>query len=176
MSASFEVTFTIEKGGIAQDLMTMQDRTSDEGLRRFLEDGVDPFLQDRMDHRFLSEGDDAVGQWLPLAPSTEAVRLAAGFGGAHPINRRTDEMYNFLTGQGGDTSASSGGATLVYPGKSVDALNAEKIATAQQGKGYPSTPARPVLGLSHTDENQIIEDLTDYILRGTMSIVGVRRL
>jgi hypothetical protein len=174
--ATFQVIFDVEKAGFPQDLQTMMQRVSDEGLRFFLADEVDPYLQDRIDQRFINEGDDAVGKWLPLSTATEAIRQASGFGGAHPINERYGDMHNFLTGEHGEATAFAGGAELVFPGPGVDPLNATKIETAQIGKAFPPTPPRPVVALSPVDEEDVLNDLTDYILRDTMSIVGVRRI
>jgi hypothetical protein len=50
---------------------------------------------------FTSEGASTGKPWKALAPSTQGDRRRAGFGAAHPILRRTNELYNSIMGGGG---------------------------------------------------------------------------
>lgn len=153
----------------------MMMRLSESGLSDFLRDEVDPYLRDRVDARFAGEGDDAVGQWLPLATATENIRAAYGYAPDHPINERTGEMHEFLVNNPGQVTGLGQGAALEFPG-SIDGEIATKIMTAQLGRDFPPTQPRPVVALSNIDEEDVLNDLADYILRDSYTIAGVLRI
>ena len=166
-----EITFNVLDSDVQSDIRTLADRTSASGLKFFLENVADPFLQSRVRQRFASEGDDAVGPWLPLSPATEAIRQNKGYSGAHPINIRTSDMYDYLTSSRADVSTTAASSTLTFPPAGANTLLEEKIRTAQMGKRYPATPARPVLGLSMTDVTVITHDLAEYMMKDLMGTV-----
>lgn len=59
---------------------------------------------------FTTEGASTGKPWKPLAKATQADRRRAGFGAAHPILRRTNELYGSIMGGGGgfvETTATS---------------------------------------------------------------------
>lgn len=124
---------------------------SSDGLALFLGTTVGPYLQQRAKQRFQNEGDDVVGAWLPLNPTTVTIREATGFTGEHPINRRTGELEEWVTQGDFFPYPIGAGATMVYPGKDASGTLKAKVETAQKGKASPATPPRPVLGVNETD-------------------------
>lgn len=144
------------------DLEKLMIRLS-TGLEIWMKSHLVYWLLYRTKSRFSSEGDDASGPWQPLGPATEAIRGAAGYGPAHPINVRTGDLRDYLLGDRGDVMGVGGGYQLTYPGNTGTAVDQEKLRTAQRGKPSPNTPERPVLALGIEDYNKIHEDLADFI-------------
>lgn len=136
--------------GVEQMLLALDTALNPEAIALFLGAEVGPWLEQRARARFANEGDDAVGKWAPLKQSTVDIRQSQGYG-AGPINYRTGELEEFITGSGNSVIPTPWGAELTFPGASPIGEMEEKVSTAQQGKGYPSTVPRPVLGLSETD-------------------------
>lgn len=138
---------------------------SPEGLALFLHGAVEPWLLQRATSRFHNEGDDAVGKWAPLQPSTMEFRENDGHGASHPINKRTGELENYITGVGADTTSLPGLATLTFPDpdtKMSPALQ-QKMKTAQEGRSNPRTVARPVLGLGEKDLVTVLTQLAFHV-------------
>jgi len=136
---------------------------------RFLATTVNPYIRMRARNRFASEGDDAVGgRWTPLKAATENFRTQAGYGGAHPINRRTGELEAYITSSPLDIRIEPAiGATLVMPGNPPS--NSElrkKVATAQ--KGDSRTAARPVMAVDATDLGFVLTGLVECVTRGLL--------
>lgn len=164
--ADFRLNIDVEDKEVLQYLSQIGQRISSQGLYAFLELNADPFLQLRLRSRFANEGDDAVGQWAPLAPATQAIRAGMGYGAAHPINVRTQDLLNYLTSSRADVEVTGSGATLTYPPRGASPSLDNKIRTAQQGKIQPATPPRPVVALSQIDDTAITRDLAQYITQG----------
>lgn len=163
----------IELIGDADEVFTMLDRLdsvfSSTGMSRFMKTDVVPYLQERARMRFSSEGDLASGKWLQLAETTVSIRdegVASGefiHGGAHPINRRTDLMYDYITeGVGDITLEGNGNVSLHYPKRSAPGGEmTQKVRRAQAGDG--KAPARPVLAVSEADVGFIVSKLAYFI-------------
>lgn len=166
----FVVTLDADSRALSAQLAGLQHKLSDTGLEFFLEDMAHPFLVGRARARFGAEGDDAVGMWVPLDPTTEMIRRSLGYGGPHPINIRTRQMLNYIVNGYADVSAGGGGSELTFPARGAPTPIQEKIETAQIGKPWPMTPPRPVVALSGVDERVITSLLGDYITAGTMSV------
>lgn len=158
----------LDSRDLVNHLFALQHRLSDGGLEEFLEDVADPYLKDRASARFAAEGDDAVGRWLPLDATTVQIRLALGYGGAHPINQRTRDLMTYILTSGPETGKTQDGMELTFPAGGADPLTSEKIRTAQAGKAIPSTPPRPVVALSEKDGRDLTMLLSDYITDGLM--------
>lgn len=132
---------------------------------------MSPFLVRRAQQRFANEGDDAVGRWLPLRESTEELRANSGFPRDHPINRRTGELEEYITSGGNDVALTAMGARLTMPGSAASGELHDKVATAQEGRGFggsrapsePHTVPRPVLGLSGTDLEFALVSLNTWV-------------
>ena len=140
---------------------------SSTGMMAFLHLNVGPYIQSRTRDRFMSEGDDATGPWLPLSQSTVERRERMGLGGPGPINVRTGELEQWITQSQFMTSPHALGATLKYPGKDTGRKSLrEKMATAQKGRVYPSTPPRPVLVLDERDLMYVVTTLAFFIQMG----------
>lgn len=157
-SRTVEVDFIGDDKGVQQLLHRMQVGFSPVAMAAFLGSTVGPWLQQRAKDRFENEGDDVVGRWKPLELSTQDIRRMGTWnvGAAHPINVRTHEMENYVTGSMGDPIAVGPVAQLTFPdrrGAGSKELQ-KKMRTAQKGakqKGFKNTPPRPVIGLGVQD-------------------------
>lgn len=140
------------------------------GMSAFLGGPVLTYVRQRARNRFANEGDDVSGPWMALAPTTVYVRLALGFPGRHPINRRTGELERWVTGSAPAITVSPVLAGLTYPGNPPTGSLREKVTTAQTGRRSKGTgtSARPVLGLSGTDYIAILG-----LLATSVEAVGV---
>lgn len=144
-----------DRHGVQQMLEVVDTALSPIGLAAFLYGVVGPWVQERAQERFTSEGDDVSGKWAPLKDVTVKIRESAPLNmedGSHPINKRTGELEEYITQGGVDVVSAPGAAVLKFPGKEVKTKSLrEKLKTAQQGRTSPSTVARPVLGLNERD-------------------------
>jgi hypothetical protein len=123
----------------------------------FLQGEVGPYLAQRAASRFAGEGDDVVGRWKPLSDATQEWRRKGReqgqweVGDAHPINVRTHELEDYITGGAGEAYPLGSGAALAFPSRNPPKSRGlqEKMKTAQVGR--KRTPARPVIGLNEQD-------------------------
>ena len=136
------------------------------GFAVFLNLYVGPYLQDRAVNRFKGEGDDVTGSWDALQSSTQEVRARQGLGSDHPINVRTTEMENWITGGSWDVRENIYGATLTFPGGTPSPSVKEKLTTAQIGRNFPPTAPRPVLGMNERDLAYIMATMAFWIGEG----------
>lgn len=133
---------------------------------------VGPYLRERAKARFTGEGDDVTGAWQPLAVATHGFRAAGraqglwSVGDANPINVRTHELENYITQGNGFAYPHTTGATLQFPKPSGKSSIREKMKTAQQGKAFPRTPPRPVIGMNDRDVLFVISTLAFHV-KGT---------
>ena len=147
-------------------LTRLDTALSPVGMAAFLTGAVEPWVRERAQDRFASEGDDVVGSWAPLQPATVDVRSRGewAIGGEHPINKRTGELENYITKSNGKAWPHALGATLTYPGKPSGKKSiVEKMKTAQTGRSHPRTVARPVLGLNERDLLHVLTSLAFYV-------------
>lgn len=133
------------------------------GLVAFLSSEIEPYLRERAKRRFESEGDDVVGKWAPLKAVTQEIRANMGYGPAHPINMRTGQLEQWVTGSSFAVVNEGEGAFLRFPNQKASGVLGQKIATAQQGRDKPATPPRPVLGLDEVEMEFIEEALSLYL-------------
>jgi len=143
--------FSMNDAAVQKSLTDLAVLLSPVGMTAFLGGQVGPYLARRAGERFQSEGDDVTGPWAPLKPATVQIRESQGYPGDHPINRRTGELEEWVVQGGWDAYPQGIGATLRFPGKTPQGELRSKVETAQKGKGYPSTVARPVLGINERD-------------------------
>lgn len=162
-SASTRLEIEVDSESVEQLLQGTAHALDTVGMYTFLSGVVGPWLKSRAEDRFAAEGDDVTGHWKPLAAYTQRVRAAAGYGAEHPINKRTGELERYITDGGWDVFATPVLSTLVFPGNAPTTRQAEKVAVAQLGSSFPSTPARPVLGMNETDLVFVIAALGVYI-------------
>jgi len=169
------INFVVDKTSTAILLIEqIQTRLTGDALSNFMRQSVIPWLRDRADRRFDTEGDEVSGKWQALSPATANIRDWFGYGPYHPINVRTGEMRNHVTHAAGAITQLGNSAELIWPGDPTSGMLTEKIKTAQTGKSSPSTPARPVIGLGILDEKAITADLAAYVMQGTASLsIGV---
>lgn len=163
MSFQADVDMVLDASDAVRVMAILDVRLRAAGLEAFMQNTAVPWLQRRAAKRFGSEGDDASGKWMPLRKATEHFRSKAGFPPAHPINVRTLQMFDFITSADGSISGGPGYASLNWPGARGRGQElAAKIRTAQ---GLTAgVVARPVLGLSQTDDIFISARLLVYLL------------
>ena len=140
------------KLGVQAMLERVDSALSPIGMAEFLGLAIGPWIKARAQDRFDREGDDVSGKWLPLSDTTVEIRENMGFSGAHPINRRTGELEEYVTQGSIGIINGPGVSTLRYPNKppATKSLR-EKMTTAQKGRSHPNTPPRRVLGLNERD-------------------------
>lgn len=138
---------------------------SDTSLERFLHRNTADYLKARLDDRFAAGGDDVVGIWAQLQPSTQAIRAAAGYGASSPINIRTGQMQAYLEGAAGIISG-SGDMDWTFPGTGMSSDIEDKLLTAQGGSMNPPTVARPVLGMNRIDLEYLTDEFGMFIMGG----------
>ena len=163
MTGFMNVVIVGDTAGVQAMLLRLENALSPTGVGGFLAAGVDPILRKRASDRFRSEGDDAVGQWLPLSRFTQNIRATQGYGPSHPINRRTGRLENYITQSPSNVQIFSGGARLEYPGTQPSGDTADKVRTAQVGSPFPSTPPRPVLAVNERDLEMVLLGLAMHI-------------
>lgn len=133
-------------------------------LMGFLSATISPYIRTRARDRFRTEGDEVSGPWAPLRQATQDFRAHSNLpiAPSHPINRRTDDLFDYITNSPDAVMALPGvGAQLTYPGNPpTNPWTAEKVKTAQGGKTKPKTVARPVLGLGMNDLVYVVGALT----------------
>lgn len=137
--------------GVQAMLNRLDTALSPAGIAAFLGATVTPWLRTRARDRFMEEGDDVTGKWIPLATATQEIRSTQGYGSAHPINRRTGRLEEYIAGSPDAISIHALGATLTFPGKKPAGELRDKVTTAQMGREKPRTPPRPVLGVNEQD-------------------------
>lgn len=130
-------------------LRRMDTALNPAAIASFLGGVVDPYLRKRMENRFAQEGDDVTGGWAPLKKSTQDIRSELGFGAAHPINKRTGDMEDYITNTPNSLLIHPWGAALTLPGKAPTGETRAKVKRAQQGDHR--TVKRPVLGMNERD-------------------------
>lgn len=144
---------TIDTHDLERTLQNLETALSPIGLSLFLTGTVLPWVKERAENRFLNEGDEVVGKWAPLAPSTQEFRANGpwGVGPDHPINKRSGDLEDYITNADSGIVTAADAALLIYPNNPPTGPLKEKVQTAQGGKSKPKTPARPVLGLGAAD-------------------------
>lgn len=167
---AFDFHMTIETTDLERLMLRLETSLSAIGLSTFLTGAVLPWLRERAESRFTSEGDDVSGRWVPLAPSTQDIRSRGdwGVGSSHPINKRTGDLEDYITRSGSTILPWSEGAILVYPDKPPGPVMETKVRTAQSGKSHPRTPARPVLGLGERDMVFVMQALSVFVSTGAI--------
>jgi hypothetical protein len=162
-----DIDLTGDAAYVTKMITHLDAKLGPQGLTAFLSLTVFPYLTKRAKQRFQGEGDDVVGKWTPLAPTTEVIRQAMGYGGAHPINVRTGELERYIT-QGSvqaSVQASPAGAFLQHPASPPQGKLKSKLKTAQQGdpKFGRGVPPRPVLGMNEADLGFVMAELAFYV-------------
>jgi len=141
-------------------------------LAEFLRTDAVDWLQARAQNRFSAEGDDASGFWKPLKWPTENFREAMGVERAHPINKRTGKLEDFVTSSRGMVAPRGQGAALMWPGPAGDPILEGKLQTAQKGKRKPNTVARPVVAANQIDVYGLQSAMAAWIEERTGAVFG----
>lgn len=167
MGSPFQIEVDLESGNAQQNLKLLTDRTG-PGLSGFMNTELVQYIQGRARDRFANEGDDAVGAWAPLQPSTEVRRAAKGYPPSHPINVRSGDLRSYIVGDRGNVSGGADFWELTWPNTPPSQDLLEKTQTAQLGSAFPNTVARPVVGLSPKDLDGVTQELWKFISEGLM--------
>lgn len=167
MAGLVSILIVGDQAGVQAMLLRLEAALSPPGVGAFLKGVVDPILRVRASDRFRSEGDDVSGQWAPLMASTQAIRASGSYGAAHPINRRTGRLENYITGTPSNLQTFAGGGRLIFPGTQAQGDTADKVRTAQVGASYPKTVPRPVLGVNERDLELVLVGLATHIMGWT---------
>lgn len=158
---------SVDAATVHAGLSRLERALTGSGLADFFATTAAPYLAARAQNRFAQEGDDVVGAWAPLRLYTQNIRASQGYGAAHPINRRTGEMENYIVGSPPAIVSGTDGGVMRFPGPPASGKLVEKIRTAQigfdGGKGGPSTVPRPVLGVNATDLEALLIGLAKHI-------------
>jgi hypothetical protein len=164
---SFNIMIETDRSQVDGIIKHLENKIEPAGLSTFLQTVVDPFIRNRIDQRFSSEGDDVSGKWHPLAQATQMIRASYGFPPDHPINKRTGKLHAQLVGHNSDVKPNGFGATLTHPAPGVlDPLTTKKLTTAQSGSSRPNTQPRPVIGVNENDLLFVTSSLTAYLIQG----------
>lgn len=166
MPGFIDISIIGDDAGVQHVLLRMNSALEPTQMGGWLRGVVGPYIRGRASARFASEGDDVTGGWLPLALVTQQIRARDGYGPAHPINRRSGELENYIVSSPDDINVHSEGATLTYPGAAPSGELADKVRVAQQGSQWPSTPPRPVLGVNERDLEFVLGSLANHIAWG----------
>jgi hypothetical protein len=147
--------------GVERMLFALETSLNPVAVAGFLGAVVDPYLRGRASDRFASEGDDVTGGWAPLKDATQEIRSNSGYGAAHPINKRTGELEDYIVNAPHNLSAAPWGASLTLPGTTPTGELFDKVETAQHGRDR--TVPRPVLGMNERDLVFVLTALAQYI-------------
>ncbi len=166
----FDLDITIDTHDLEATLSRMETSLNPVGLSIFLIGGVLPWVKERAEMRFASEGDEVSGRWAPLETSTQEFRSNGpwGVGPSHPINRRSGDLEEYITKSNSSIVTGADSAIMYYPDTAPTGPLKEKVETAQGGKAKPKTPARPVLGLGANDLLYTMEALQFYVEHGRL--------
>ena len=156
MPGQIDISVVGDTAGVERMLHHLETKLMPPNIAGFLMVKVAPYLNERAKNRFKNEGDDAVGRWAPLTKFTEDLRAYQGYGPAHPINKRTGRLENYITQTPSSIVVTPIGSELTLPGQPATGTLANKVKVAQRGGTQPGgiyrpTPARPVLGMNERD-------------------------
>jgi len=143
-------------GNVEEKLLMLDTAVSPTALALFLGVAVDSYIRGRASDRFAQEGDDVTGPWKQLRPATIGYREFEGYPGPHPINVRSGELEEFITGNDGLVVTTQKGAYYKLPGNRPNGELGKKFETAQKGRKKPHTLPRPVLGMNQTDLGAVL--------------------
>lgn len=169
--SNITLTSYMEITQVEQILALVEQRLAGPNVERWLRGPAHDHLTDKAGWAFATEGS---GAWESLSPATENIRESLGYNPSTPINRRTNEMFEFLTNDSPSVNAefSSSGMTaeMNYPGDTASPRIDEKIKTAQQGRAtnpipnFGPTPPRPVLGAGIGDMEALLSSFTNWFM------------
>lgn len=175
MAVEGAVRFEFHDQEVMALLQGLEIALSPVGIASILGGDIADWFQNRITDRFVEQGDDASGQWTPLAEATQAIRASLGYGASGPINVRTGELYKFVR-ESKAVAPNGFGATLKIPGEEPQGELAQKMMHAQQGgisdAGKPY-PARPVVAMNAADLAAVVARLSLHIQQGGSLISAV---
>lgn len=159
-----DIEIGVEDKDLMRAMLDLDTALDPNAVARWMGAVVGPYLQKRSTDRFRAEGDDVVGAWQPLREATWAWREKQNVPPRHPINRRTGELEDYITGGTGWVLPHTLGATLRTPAKPPSNKELrDKVETAQIGRDQPRTVPRPVMGMNEQDLTFVLEALALHI-------------
>lgn len=173
---SSRFVFIVDDAELRHRIEHMTEAMAPVGLIRYFGEVMLPFLKRRATERFAQEGDSASGKWQALRPATQEIRAGNpqwGVGPAHPINKRTGELENYITNNIADAQPLAGlGAEMKYPGRPASGELFDKVKTAQRGNlGTPRTIMRPVAVVGAEDLLFFHDSLAAYIMGSDVTFI-----
>lgn len=166
MTQGIAISVVGDATGVERMLLALDTALNPVAIAGFLGAVVDPYIRETAEERFRSEGDQASGQWAPLAQATQDIRAQMGYGAAHPINRREGELEEYVTQTTGNVRIHPFGASIMYPPNYPGGELGDKLTHAQRGgvsaSGKPF-PARPVYALGTQDLTFILIALANHV-------------
>ncbi|UYL87041.1 hypothetical protein SEA_HOLLOW_20 [Gordonia phage Hollow] len=159
-----EISYTVSTKRVQLRIRAIEQRISASGMAAFFMSVGHLHFQQRVSERFAQEGDDASGNWLPLADATLKEKAKAGY--PPYINVRTGAMRAYLENApgyiiGGGKQGTSFGWPRAAPSKNLQ----DRIKLAQFGdfENGREVPARPVIAADATDMMTLAKLLDAYI-------------
>ena len=154
---------------IGDDLERLVSRLSRPGPRQVR--SIQGAVQRGFAENFTREG-SGDGPWAPLAPFTVDQRQRLGYGGQHPILRRTGRLRDsFVNANSPDhfSEVSFTGSGVIIAEGSDD----ERAAVLQRGRAGPRPmPARPVVTLDDGQESRIADTIDLIIAQLEREVIG----
>lgn len=153
----------IDKARAEKMIWAMGQATSPQGLSMFLLDEYKQWIEGRTTRRFLMEGDDASGKWVPLAESTIRYwRPRVGVYGG-PINIREGQMFDWATESDASVRMNTASVTMRYPRNIPRGKLRPKVETAQHGRKFPRTPRRPIFAVNQVDAEAFLTMFSNWL-------------
>lgn len=167
---AWDVEILVDKKDVDRHMRAIEDSLRGNSMMLFHQLATQQILRNRARERFAKEGDAVSGRWARLLDSTQDIREHAGYGPAHPINKRTGELENYITNGNNQFTYGADFANFFMPGRGSRTARA-KLATAQGGrpaggpmpdgwggtKPSPSpTVPRPVIGMDAVDLAHVV--------------------
>lgn len=162
MSDGFIIEVTDD--GVTPALTSLDQALSNDNIGFWLDVTADPYLKRRIEARFASEGDSAVGKWADLSDYTVARRESLGYPGEHPILVNSGELEKYLVNTAGNINETPDGVTLSVPGEAGAGKLEVKVAVHQKGSRKNRTPARPMLAVDEIDAEMLLSSLTNHLM------------
>lgn len=184
MTVKATVDIVVDDKDVQRLLQSFERAVSTLSLEYLLSNGIADALRWRAQNRFTTEGDSASGKWAALRPATEEIREFLGYSRAHPINKRSGALRQFVGQSKGAVLAMPDGAAMMWPNLAAGDLE-DKLRVAQQGSrrganpGWPSarTPRRPVVALDQADVALVLgavgRHLEDSMRLGGFSVLSI---
>ena len=141
------ITVSTEMTRLLRKMKSLQDALDPKAIATHHMATTTGYLKNRALSRFESEGDDASGKWLPLAPYTVQDRAQRGFPASNPIMRRTGSLRKWVMDSPGVASAE----TFMWPAQMPPNNSSLMFAYAGAQMGRSNMPRRRIVVINMRD-------------------------